>query len=74
STPAGVRIEFRDSGPGVPGELREQIFNPFFTTKPNGVGLGLAIVAKIVDQHGGRLRLLDPAGAGAAFEIVLPAE
>ncbi len=68
----GVRIEFRDTGPGVPAELREQIFNPFVTTKPSGVGLGLAIVAKILDQHGGTLRLL-PGDGGAAFELFLPA-
>lgn len=69
---AGVRIEFADTGPGVPAELREQIFNPFFTTKPSGVGLGLAIVAKIVDQHGGRLRLREEPGPGARFEVFLP--
>ena len=68
---AGVRIEFADSGPGVAAELREQIFNPFFTTKPSGVGLGLAIVAKIVDQHGGRLRLAED-GHGARFQVFLP--
>jgi signal transduction histidine kinase len=69
---AGVRIAFLDSGPGVAGELRDQIFNPFFTTKPGGVGLGLAIVAKIVDQHGGQLRLSRDRGPGAVFEIFLP--
>lgn len=68
-----LSLSFQDTGPGVPAELRDQIFNPFFTTKPSGVGLGLAIVAKIVDQHGGQLRLLPAAGAGAVFEIVLPA-
>lgn len=68
----GVRITFRDAGPGVPPELREQIFNPFFTTKATGVGLGLAIVAKIVDQHGGRFRLNPEGGPGAEFEIFLP--
>lgn len=69
---AGVLIEFRDTGPGVPAELREQIFNPFFTTKPTGVGLGLAIVAKIMDQHGGYVRLQSPDEGGAAFEVFLP--
>ena len=73
-TGPGAVIQFRDSGPGVPGELREQIFNPFFTTKPTGVGLGLAIVAKIIDQHGGYVRLRDGAGdnRGATFEVFLP--
>jgi two-component system sensor histidine kinase HydH len=70
---AGVRVEFRDTGPGVAPELREQIFNPFVTTKPGGVGLGLAIVAKIVDAHGGSLRLLPADGGGAAFAVFLPA-
>ena len=46
-------VEIEDSGPGVPPELKEQIFNPFVTTKKSGVGLGLAIVSKIVDAHGG---------------------
>ena len=70
----GAVIQFHDSGPGVPGELREQIFNPFFTTKPTGVGLGLAIVSKIIDQHGGYVRLRDDAGddSGATFEVFLP--
>ena len=48
---------FEDNGPGVPAALREQIFNPFFTSKKDGVGMGLAIVAKIVDDHGGWIRL-----------------
>jgi two-component system nitrogen regulation sensor histidine kinase GlnL len=65
-------IRFCDNGPGVPGELREQIFNPFFTTKPTGVGLGLAIVAKIMDQHGGYVRLQTPDEGGAVFEVFLP--
>ncbi len=67
----GVRIEFLDTGPGIPESLRDQVFNPFFTTKPSGVGLGLAIVAKIIDQHGGRLQLGANA-PGAVFHIFLP--
>src|SRR5215472_4530645 len=75
SAPEGssVMVEIEDSGPGVPPELKEQIFNPFFTTKKTGVGLGLAIVSKIVDAHGGRLTLSGRAGGGACFRLVFPA-
>ncbi len=47
----------KTTGPGVPPEFREQIFNPFFTSKKEGVGLGLSIVAKIVDAHHGWIKL-----------------
>jgi len=70
---SGVGVTVRDSGPGVPPELREQIFNPFFTSKKNGVGLGLAIVAKIVDDHRGSIRLEQDSGPGATFHVFLPA-
>ena len=69
----GVELRLQDTGPGVPAELREQIFNPFVTTKQNGVGLGLSIVSKIVDEHRGSIRLESPPGAGACFVIFLPA-
>jgi signal transduction histidine kinase len=69
-----VRIE--DSGPGIPRDIREQIFNPFFTTKKTGVGLGLSIVSKIVDEHRGSIELLDGQSMrkepGACFVIFLP--
>lgn len=68
----GVEIEIEDSGPGIPAELREQIFNPFFTTKKGGVGLGLSIVSKIVDDHRGWIRVQSEAGRGACFRIFLP--
>lgn len=61
-----------DSGPGVPDELREKIFNPFFTTKVNGTGLGLAVSQKILNDHGGIMTLEDKPGMGAVFQIVLP--
>ena len=70
----GVEIDIEDSGPGIPSELCEQIFNPFFTTKKNGVGLGLSLVSKIVDDHGGWLRVTSNPGQGACFKIFLPAE
>jgi signal transduction histidine kinase len=70
---AGVVVEIEDSGPGVPPELKEQIFNPFVTTKKSGVGLGLAIVSKIVDAHGGSVKLMSEPGHGACFRVTFPA-
>jgi len=67
-----VEITFQDSGPGIPAELRGQIFNPFFTTKETGVGLGLSIVSKIVDDHRGCIRLISEPGKGACFQVFLP--
>ena len=68
-----VVATFEDSGPGVPRELREKIFNPFFTTKTNGTGLGLAVSQKILGDHGGVMKLVDKPGKGAVFELELPA-
>src|SRR5262249_43578059 len=68
-----VMVEIEDNGPGVPPELKEQIFNPFVTTKKTGVGLGLAIVSKIVDAHGGSVTLRDGTEHGACFRLVFPA-
>jgi two-component system, NtrC family, sensor histidine kinase HydH len=68
--------EIEDSGPGVPAVLREQIFNPFVSTKKTGVGLGLAIVSKIVDAHGGRVTLGESSRSGkegACFRVTFPA-
>ena len=69
----GVGVIVEDSGPGVPPELREQIFNPFFTSKKEGVGLGLSIVAKIVDDHRGTIRLEEGTTQGARFHVFFPA-
>jgi len=72
----GIEVRVLDSGPGIPPELREQIFNPFFTTKKSGVGLGLSIVSKIVDEHRGSIELLGGqrtgGESGACFVIFLP--
>jgi nitrogen-specific signal transduction histidine kinase len=68
----GVCVTVEDSGPGVPPELREQIFNPFFTSKKDGVGLGLSIVAKIVDDHRGTIRLDCDSTQGARFRVFFP--
>jgi two-component system sensor histidine kinase HydH len=64
----GVEVRIEDTGPGIPPELREQIFNPFVTTKKTGVGLGLSIVSKIIDGHQGSIRIESsdhPAGGAA---------
>lgn len=70
----GVEIEIEDTGPGIPAELQEQVFNPFFTTKKGGVGLGLSIVSKIVDNHHGAIRIQCNPGKGACFKIHFPAK
>jgi signal transduction histidine kinase len=70
----GVEVDIEDTGPGIPSELHEQIFNPFFTTKKEGVGLGLSLVSKIVDDHRGWIRISSEPGRGACFRIFLPAE
>ena len=69
-----VRIEIEDSGPGIPRESLDVIFNPFFTTKPTGqgTGLGLSISLGIVSEHGGRIWAESDEGSGARFCIELP--
>lgn len=69
----GVVIEVRDTGPGVPAEKQSALFEPFFSTKPEGSGLGLWIVQQIVTAHGGLVQADPPPGGGALFRIVLPA-
>ena len=66
-----VHIVVADDGPGVPEPLRARIFDPFFTTRSQGSGLGLANVRKLVEAHGGRVRLL-PTERGASFLLALP--
>jgi two-component system sensor histidine kinase HydH len=68
---AGIEVQVADSGPGISPEFREQIFNPFVTTKKTGVGLGLSIVSKIVDEHRGSIHLANSSG-GACFVVFFP--
>jgi signal transduction histidine kinase len=70
-TPAVV-VEVADDGPGVPADVTDKIFNPFFTTKVTGTGLGLAIVRKIVDAHDGRIDVSSAPEAGTRFRVTLP--
>ena len=67
-----VIIEVEDNGPGIPPEVQERLFDPFFSTKKDSTGLGLTIVAKIIDRHGGELKLKTEPGHGATFSVVLP--
>jgi signal transduction histidine kinase len=68
-----IEIAVIDRGSGITAEHRESIFNPFFTTKASGVGLGLAIVSKIIDEHGGRILVESEPGQGSVFRVLLPA-
>ncbi len=72
----GVEVRVEDTGPGIPAELKEQIFNPFVTTKKTGVGLGLSIVSRIIDGHHGTIRVESggegSARSGACFVIFFP--
>ena len=70
----GVQISFVDGGPGFPGEAYDKLFEPFYTTKPQGLGLGLSISRSIILAHQGRLWGTSTPGHGASFFIVLPAE
>ncbi len=67
-----LEIDVIDRGSGIAPKDRESIFNPFFTTKSSGVGLGLAIVSKIVDEHGGQITVESEPGAGSVFRVLLP--
>jgi signal transduction histidine kinase len=70
---AAAVVELEDTGAGIPGDVLARIFEPFFTTKATGSGLGLAVVKRIVDAHGGEIRV-DPApGGGTRFTLRFPA-
>jgi len=71
--PDGVEISVIDRGLGIEPAQIENIFNPFFTTKKEGVGLGLPIVSKIVDLHGGKIAVESQPGKGSVFRVFLPA-
>ncbi len=73
---AGSKAEIAviDRGAGIDPKQLSSIFNPFFTTKPQGVGLGLAIVSKIVDEHGGKIAVESEPGKGSVFRVLLPME
>ncbi|HXH82204.1 MAG TPA: ATP-binding protein, partial [Candidatus Tectomicrobia bacterium] len=65
-------IEVRDNGVGIAPEHREKVFLPFYTTKPTGTGLGMAIVKKLMDLHGGEVEIASAPGRGTAVRLILP--
>ena len=67
-----LQIRVRDNGPGIAEEIIERVFDPFFTTRIQGPGLGLAVVAGTVSQHGGDISVQNRATGGAEFLISLP--
>ncbi len=67
-----VEIEIADNGPGIPPDIRDRIFEPFFTSKKEGTGMGLAIAKKIINDHGGEVEVIAKEHFGAVFRIVLP--
>jgi PAS domain S-box-containing protein len=71
--PDGVSVEVRDSGPGLAPATLDHVFEAFYTTKPDGLGMGLSICRSIVEEHGGRLRASANLHRGASFQFALPA-
>lgn len=69
---SSVRLSVEDTGRGISAADQERIFDAFFTTKPNGMGLGLAICRTIIERHAGKLDLLKSSPRGSIFEISLP--
>ena len=67
-----VWLRIRDNGPGIPPEIQEKVFRPFFTSKENGTGLGLALARKVVEAHNGTLELTSVPGEGVEFVVTLP--
>jgi len=71
--PSRVLVEVQDSGTGIPAEKLETLFDPFVTSKPDGLGMGLSICRSIIERHGGRISAANNPDRGATFAITLPA-
>ncbi|MEI6289236.1 MAG: ATP-binding protein [Chloroflexota bacterium] len=67
-----INIAFKDSGKGIPDEIKDYIFEPFYTTKTNGTGLGLAVSKDIIQQHGGKISVESTPGIGSVFSFQIP--
>jgi PAS domain S-box-containing protein len=69
---AALQVEIEDTGAGIPSVAAEKVFNPFFTTKPGGTGLGLALAHRAIEDHGGTIGFRSTPGAGTTFRVLLP--
>lgn len=67
-----VQISFRDEGKGIPESIRAKLFEPFFTTKEEGIGLGLSITKRIIEDHRGKITVESAEGEGTTFSVILP--
>ena len=65
-------MKIQDTGPGIPPEVRDKLFAPFYTTKPDGMGMGLSICRSILTAHGGSINATSEPGAGTTFEFTIP--
>ncbi|TVQ99729.1 MAG: two-component sensor histidine kinase [Desulfovibrionales bacterium] len=70
--PDSIQVSVQDTGPGIPPEVLKRLFHPFFSTKPKGTGLGLAISFKLVQDHGGEIKVRSQVGCGARFDVYIP--
>jgi signal transduction histidine kinase len=68
-----VRLTVADTGPGMPDHVKEKVFEPFFTTRSRGTGLGLPIAKRVVEAHGGRIAIDTPPSGGTVVSMSLPA-
>jgi signal transduction histidine kinase len=67
-----LRIEFADNGPGIAAENLAQIFEPYYSTKETGIGLGLPLTKKIIEEHGGQISVASEPGQGTTFTVTMP--
>ncbi len=67
-----ISIKVKDTGVGIPNDIKNQIFTPLFTTKPRGQGFGLAVCKRVIEAHGGTISFESTAGKGAEFTIQFP--
>lgn len=71
-SPGFVRLDVTDNGSGIPEDVADRLYNPFFTTRPGGTGLGLSITRAIIESHGGRIYHVSEPGVGTTFHVDLP--